>query len=160
MINLTSFGATEYMDGALTLPVLKELFLRGTPSRTRNGPPRGRGMMVKTNVVVDEDLQRRQECQDLEALDLTGCVSAVFVNAFTEFVTAYLLPSSATALDESEGDHLVNNRAHSPFSEKPLVFPGLQRLGMRGVKSVAPQILTPFILSFPSLTHLDLSGTR
>jgi hypothetical protein len=41
-----------------------------------------------------------------------------------------------------------------------LVFPGLRRLGMRGVKSVASRTLTGFVLAFPSLTHLDLSGTR
>ena len=40
------------------------------------------------------------------------------------------------------------------------MLPGLQRLGLRGVKSIQPQILMPFVLSFPSLTHLDLSGTR
>jgi hypothetical protein len=41
-----------------------------------------------------------------------------------------------------------------------LAFPGLQRLGLRGVKSIPAEILNPFVLAFPSLTHLDLSGTR
>jgi len=40
--NLTTFGATEYMDGALTLAVLKELLLRGAPARGRGQPLRGR----------------------------------------------------------------------------------------------------------------------
>lgn len=46
------------------------------------------------------------------------------------------------------------------FYEQPLAFPGLKRLGLRGVKSIASRTLVPFVLAFPSLTHLDLSGTR
>src|SRR5215475_10613828 len=101
MTNLTAFGATEYMDGALTLPVLEELFLRGTPSRGRGRSERGRGLTIaETNDAEDEDLERRRECKDLEAVDLTGCVSAVFVNALNEFVTTHLLPSESD--DENE----------------------------------------------------------
>ena len=37
-----TFGATEYMDGALTISVLKELFLRGAPSQGRGRTIRGR----------------------------------------------------------------------------------------------------------------------
>lgn len=164
MPNLTAFGATEYMDGALTLPVLKELFLRGA-SCGRGRPSRGRGLtLTEANDNEEEDHERRRECRDLEAVDLTGCVSAVFVNALTEFVNAHLLPS----LDqESTGSEDVDRREVTwlnHFSRaglaEPLIFPGLQRLGLRGVKSISPQILNPFVLSFPSLTHLDLSGTR
>ncbi|TFK72925.1 hypothetical protein BDN72DRAFT_791727 [Pluteus cervinus] len=157
MPNLTTFGATEYMDGALTLSVLKELFLRGAPSRIRGRPSRGRGVTF-AEVDEEDDRERRRECLDLEAVDLTGCVSAVFVNALTEFVNTYLL---ASVESESGGEEENSRSRHVRHTfDEPLSFPGLQRLGMRGVKSILPRILTPFILAFPSLTHLDLSGTR
>lgn len=157
MPNLLSFGATEYMDGALTLPVLVELFLRGAPSGGRGRPTRGRALM-EFHDIEDEDRERRQKCKDLEAVDLTGCVSAVFVNAFTEFVNTHLLPPSDS---DSSGDEDEERRpsARNALYE-PLLFPGLQRLGMRGVKSILPRYLGPFLLAFPNLTHLDLSGTR
>jgi hypothetical protein len=160
MTNLTAFGATEYMDGALTLPVLDELFLRGTPSQGRGRPIRSRGLISDSDDNEEEERERRGECKDLEAVDLTGCVSAVFVNALTEFVTAHLLTAESES-SSSSGDERKERktRTRSPQGE-PLVFPGLQRLGMRGVKSIDPPILSPFVLAFPSLTHLDLSGTR
>lgn len=163
MPNLITFGGTEYMDGALTLPVLNELLLRGAPSRGRSRPSRGRSLVITDNNDAEEDdRERRRECRDLEAIDLTGCVSAVFVNALTEFVHTHLLPPS----DSESSDDTIENQAaprarHVRFAhEDPLTFPGLQRLGLRGVKSILPRILSPFVLSFPSLTHLDLSGTR
>ncbi|KAJ3983955.1 hypothetical protein F5890DRAFT_1441868 [Lentinula detonsa] len=155
MPNLTVFGATEYMDGALTLPVLNELLLRGAPSRGRGRPSRGRAL-VAVNDIEEEDRERRRQCVELEALDFTGCVSAVFVNALTEFVTSNLLPP-AESLPEREA--LLRRFADSSLDEG-FYLPGLQRLGLRGVKSVLPHILIPFVLAFPSLTHLDLSGTR
>ncbi|KAL0064826.1 hypothetical protein AAF712_008223 [Marasmius tenuissimus] len=151
MPNLTAFGGTEYMDGALTLSVLKELFLRGSPSRGRGRPARGRAL-VDHDDSEDDDRDRRRQCRELEAIDFTGCVSAVFVNALTDFVTAHLLPLPEEGRDARD--------ARRQALEEPLIFPGLQRLGLRGVKSVVPEILTSFVLSFPSLTHLDLSGTR
>jgi len=160
MPNLTAFGATEYMDGALNLNVLKELFLRGTPSCDRGRPSRGRVLAsTDSNDVDEEDRERRCQCRELEAVDLTGCVSAVFVNALAEFVTTYLLPSTNSSPSSEDGD-FRDFRRTTPSQEEPLVIPGLQRLGLRGVKSMAPRILTPFVLAFPSLTHLDLSGTR
>ncbi|KAG6917010.1 hypothetical protein DXG01_004275 [Tephrocybe rancida] len=165
MPNLAVFGATEYMDGALTLPVLKELFLRGAPSRGRGRPARGRGLMFDNhdNDHEEEDRERRRECRDLEAVDLTGCVSAVFVNALMEFVNTHLLPQAdaeASDVEVDSNDHVSRRSRGVRFLEEPLIIPGLQRLGLRGVKSVVPCILAPFVLAFPSLTHLDLSGTR
>ena len=88
--NLITFGATEYMDGALTLPVLRELLLRGTPSRGRGQPTRGRGLILEDiNGSEAEDMARRRECKELEAVDLTGCVSPVFVNSLTVFVNTH-----------------------------------------------------------------------
>ncbi|KAJ7127050.1 hypothetical protein C8R44DRAFT_780301 [Mycena epipterygia] len=149
MPNLLVFGATEFMDGSLNLRILNELFLRGTPSRGRGRPTRGRALLLDHDS-EEEDRDRRRDCRELQAVDLTGCISSVFVNALDEFAAAHLLPL--------EGDESVSSPRMS--LDQPLVFPGLQRLGMRGVKSVASRTLTSFVLSFPALTHLDLSGTR
>ncbi|KAG8765789.1 hypothetical protein FRC16_007851 [Serendipita sp. 398] len=46
------------------------------------------------------------------------------------------------------------------FEDEEIYFPRLNRLCLRSVSSVSSTILTPFVLAFPSLTHLDLSGTR
>lgn len=161
--NLLAFGATEYMDGALALPVLKELLLRGPPSRGRGRPSRGRDVVViDLSAPEEEDRERRRECKELEALDLTGCVSAVFVKALTEFVNTHLLSQheSDTSEEEDETGRSRRRKSRSPVEEEPLLFSGLQRLGLRGVKSIQPQILHSLVLAFPSLTHLDLSCTR
>jgi hypothetical protein len=163
MPNLTSFGATEYMDGALTLPVLKELFLRGAPSCGRGRPSRGRELIVPDyNDTEEQDRERRRDSKDLEAVDFTGCVSGVFVNALNEFVNTHIIPSvdGDSSSSEDEGRRGGRRARFARILEEPLMLPGLQRLGLRGVKSIQPQILMPFVLSFPSLTHLDLSGTR
>jgi len=63
---------------------------------------------------------------------------------------------------EDEDSH-VNRRTRSGrvrFFEEPVTFPGLQRLSVRGAKSIPPQILSTFVTALPSLTHLDLSSTR
>ncbi|KII89910.1 hypothetical protein PLICRDRAFT_159162 [Plicaturopsis crispa FD-325 SS-3] len=159
MPNILVFGASEYVDGALTLPVLKELFLRGAPSRGRGRPERGRGLITfDVDDIEEEDRERRKECKELEAVDLTGCVSAVFVNALTEFVSTQL--SHDAENDASDNEDARRSRRNSFADDDSLTFSGLKRLGLRGVKSIRPQILSPFVLSFPSLTHLDLSGTR
>jgi len=162
MPNLITFGATEYMDGALTLPVLKELFLRGA-SRGRGRPSRGRELSNPDhNDMEEQDRERRRDCKDLEAVDLTGCVSMVFVKALCEFVNTHLLqpPDVDSSGSEDEGFRGGRRARFARIIEEPLVLPGLQRLGLRGVMSIQPHILIPFVLSFPSLTHLDLSGTR
>ncbi|GJJ08296.1 hypothetical protein Clacol_002507 [Clathrus columnatus] len=130
MPNLEAFGATEYMDGALTFPVLTELLLRGRTPRDR-----GRSRRPTSD---DDDAERRKEYKPLSAVDFCGCVSSVFVNALNEFTQTYLRDDTETG---------------------PLVLPEMQRLGMRGVRSVPSFVLTSFVMSFPSLTHLDLSGT-
>ncbi|KAJ6505949.1 hypothetical protein DFH09DRAFT_1335037 [Mycena vulgaris] len=149
MPNLLVFGATEFMDSSLNLRILNELFLRGTPSHGRGRPTRGRALLDPHDS-EEEDRNRRRDCRELQAVDLTGCISSVFVNALDEFAAAHILPLEGA--DEPASPRMR--------VDEPLVFPGLRRLGMRGVKSVASRTLTCFVLSFPSLTHLDLSGTR
>jgi len=137
MPNLTAFGATEYMDGALTLPVLMELFLRGFASRGSGRPSRGRGLITNDSDAEEDDRERRRDCKDLLAHG----------------------DDSSGSEDEERMD-MRRSRKVRIAREDPSTFPGLQRLCLRGVKSVQPHILTPFVLAFPSLTHLDLSATR
>lgn len=147
------------MDGALNLSVLNELFLRGGPSGERGRPTRGRALIDNGHDIEEEDRERRRECKELEAIDFTGCVSAVFVNAFTEFVNTHLVPSPESEYGSDEEGSSSRRKSRVNISE-PLVFPGLQRVGMRGVKSILARSLGPFLLALPNLTHLDLSGTR
>lgn len=150
------------MDGALTLPVLNELFLRGVPSRGRGRPSRGRGLLSSDTDLEEDERERRRYCKSLEAIDFTGCVSAVFVSALTEFVNTHLLThDSDSSGSEDEEQRRSRTSPGVRFArEEPLTFRALQRLCLRGVKSIQPHILTPFVLAFPSLTHLDLSATR
>ncbi|EPQ54250.1 hypothetical protein GLOTRDRAFT_62772 [Gloeophyllum trabeum ATCC 11539] len=155
MPNLTVFGATEYMDGALTLPVLKELFLRGSSSRGR----RFRGRTPETSDADEEEKERLRECKEIVAADFTGCVSAVFVHALTDFVNTYLTPPSDPTSDDEGTDRFGGRRSRFAAGNTH-VLEGLERLGFYGAKSLAHSVLHQFVLSCPSLTHLDLSCTR
>lgn len=131
------------MDGALTLPVLKELFLRGSGTGERQRPTRRGRTALADDMSFDDELDyeeaaRRRECRELDALDFTGCVSAVFVNALSELSRIYF----------------------SEDSPKPIWLYGLHRLSFRGAKSLPSSSLHALVLSSPRLTHLDLSGTR
>ena len=139
------------MDGALNLAVIKELFLRGSASLPGRGRPR-------FDALAEDDIEereRRRDCMELEAMDFTGCISAVFVNALTEFVNTFLnTPNEPELGDEDSRGRYVR------FVEEPSIFPSLQRLCLRGAKSIPSDILNRFVLALPSLTHLDLSATR
>lgn len=142
------------MDGALNLAVIKELFLRGSASL----PGRGRGARPRFDAMVEDDIEereRRSVCVELEAVDFTGCISAVFVNALAEFVNTFLI-----APNEAEADDEESRGRYARFVEEPLIFPSVQRLCLRGAKSIPSHILNHFVLALPSLTHLDLSATR
>lgn len=155
--NLTAFGATEYMDGALSFSVLKELFLRGSPSRGRGRSSRARSLALENGDDQEElDLERRRESKDLVAVDFTGCVSAIFFSALTEFVQTYINIDESNPNDEDHGRSSPTHRG----AREPMQFPGLQRLCLLGVKTIQPDVLHSFVLAFPSLTHLDLSSTR
>ena len=145
------------MDGALHLSVLKELFLRGSPCRGRGRSSRARSWLSDSSDDQDElDAERRKECKDLVAVDFTGCVSAIFFNAIRDFVSTYITVDDANSSDDEHGRSSTAHRG----AKESLHFPGLQRLGLLGVKTIGPEILHPFVLAFPSLTHLDLSNTR
>lgn len=151
------------MDGALTLQVLTELLLRGAAARGAGHPSRGRDVAV-FDADEKEDRERRRECKEFEAIDLTGCVSAVFVNALVSFVHTHFgeqLRAGEEERREGQGPREnLRRRVRVVDPSESLVFSGLRRLGLRGVRSVQGTILKPFVLAFPFLTHLDLSCTR
>lgn len=67
MPNLVTFGATEYMDGALTFAVLTELLFRGVPIRhqqRRSSTSRTRSLSpVEENADGPSDWGRRTDAQ-------------------------------------------------------------------------------------------------
>ncbi|CAG7849584.1 SubName: Full=Uncharacterized protein {ECO:0000313/EMBL:CCA69350.1} [Serendipita indica DSM 11827] len=161
MPNLVTFGATEYMDGALTFPVLAELLFRGRPLREQQRQPsRGRNPSPEEQEPGPYDWHRRQDAQSLVALDLCGCVSAVFVKALTEFTIMYLMTPDRPR-QTLQPEEMTRGRVRFEEEEDTaILFPRLKRLCLRSVSSVSAPILSRFVLAFPSLTHLDLSGTR
>lgn len=153
MPNLITFGATEYMDGALTFRVLAELLFRGRPLRDQQRQPsRARNPSPDETEFSPNDWHRRKDARALEALDLCGCVSPIFVKAITDFVIMYLV--------RPEPEEDISRGRGVRFEDEEIYFPRLTRICLRSVSSVPSHILTPFVLAFPSLTHLDLSGTR
>ncbi len=163
MPNLRVFGATEFMDSAISPGVLSELILRGLPY---SGPiARGRGASQREDEEEEmDDSERRADYKPLEALDFCGCVSSVFVASLQQFVEDEGLgldyaPVSQSAL--SPVSPVIEHVEESSMILVPgRVFPALKRLCLRGVTSVPPSILSAFVCSFPSLTHLDLASTR
>jgi hypothetical protein len=87
------------------------------------------------------------------ALDLCGCISSVFVRALTDLVAMYLI-------NDDDEEVVDRGRGRAGVAHPPVTFPNLRRLGLHSASSVPSTILTPFVLAFPSLTHLDLSRTR
>jgi len=153
--NLTTFGATEYMDGALSFDVLTELLMRGSVA---SGPHARPAPLLQTVETEEELWSRRAESSPLEAIDFCGCVSAVFVEGATQFVETFLTPK----VEEHESRRARGRRNESPRVEEGWFpsFPSVHRLGLRGAKSLAANVLEPFVLAFSNLTDLDLSGTR
>ncbi|KAG8998150.1 hypothetical protein FRB93_013832 [Tulasnella sp. JGI-2019a] len=149
MPHLAEFGATEYMDGALNKTVITELFLRGNALSYKHIPSvRGRGVSLIEQQVQNEtsdNFDRLRECNGLDAVDLCGCVSSVFVQGLVDFVKEYL----EEGVDE-------DGMGTAPQA----TIPSLKRLGMRGVTSVPSSVLATFVMACTSLTHLDLSGTK
>ena len=160
MPNLRVFGATEFMDSAISVGVLAELILRGLPCQISES--RGRSTAFQRELKEDEeidDAERRAECKPLEALDLCGCIGTAFVTSLQQFTEK-----------EGLGIHYMPTRSSrictSVVKRPPTIpvplreYPGLKRLGLCGVTSVPSSILSAFVCSFPSLTHLDLTSTR
>lgn len=159
---LVAFGSSETMDSALSLEVLEALLLQdgasSRPSRVRDvSTERGDGHHINNA---------------LQSLDLCGCISPRFFEAMREFVHKHLDSVSAhrsmyDVLEEEDANEESNASPSTDMhlsasqlsSRRRRLFPSMQRLGLKGV-SLPRDLLAPFVLSFPNLTHLDLSETR
>ncbi|KAI0028866.1 hypothetical protein K488DRAFT_73441 [Vararia minispora EC-137] len=132
--NMVTFGASEYMDGAPTLSVFRELLRRGNIVGTHDCPPCGHGLVVANDPDI-ADIARRGE---QEALGLTSCISGIImvqVNVSTGFIITHFLRRSS-----SDFDRVVNFGGNSSPPARLVYLP------------VAPRILTAFISACPSLT--------
>ena len=165
---LVAFGSSETMDSALSLEVLEALLLhdgaRSRPSRVRD-------------VSMERDAGPVHNA--LQSLDLCGCISPKFLHAMRLFVEKHLEPASQhramyDLIEEDENTdsesehrgrsrtallphHMVQHRTTTHARSR--TFPSMQRLGLKGV-SLPRDVLASFVLSFPNLTHLDLSETK
>ena len=176
---LVAFGAGETMDSALSNEVLEALLFRdGEYSK----PSRMRGVSVERQTTRSRKM--------LQSLDLCGCVSSRFEIAMRHFVDAHLRKFSGrvtdTVVEESddesdEEEERGRGRRPEPGREsksqirsvstrrrddgpsrhpaRATTFPSLQRLGLSGL-TLSNDLLNPFVLAFPRLTHLDLSRTK
>lgn len=195
---------TEYVDSALSAPVVEELLFRGyrrprvprrssvtnALARTRSlslGPAAAAMASMQPNqldpprptyVPYEEETEeemwkRRGLFSPLEALDLTGCVSRAFTEAMIEFHDSWLSDPGAT--DEERGRGRTRRRHDStdeesdnepvfltprPTNRRRPRLSALRRLSLRACTTLDSMLLHNFLLCFPALTHLDLSGTR
>ncbi|KAL4399966.1 SCF ubiquitin ligase complex [Malassezia pachydermatis] len=168
---LVAFGSSETMDSALSLEVLEALLFRdGEASR----PSRMRDVSMERGASPIHTA--------LQSLDLCGCTSPKFIEAMHQFVQKHLermtprysmydVPEEsddAMGMEEEtrgRSRRTVHTHARHPSRHRMLsntrkrMFPSLHRLGLAGV-SIPRSDLASFVLSFPNLTHLDLSQTR
>jgi hypothetical protein len=69
-------------------------------------------------------------------------------------------PASQTmTMSRSKSAHRSSSGAPSKHPARATLFPSVLRLGLCGVH-FSPDLLSPFVLAFNRLTHLDLSGTK
>jgi hypothetical protein len=127
-------------------------------------------------------LEGSTQVRAIRALDLCGCISGAFVAALAEAVGKYRLgpEGSIEAIGgiapieedyDTDDEAMTESGQSSIWSEhetgdggtgrrklKRIFFPHLRRLGL--ASALLPHsLLTAFVLSFPFLTHLDLTST-
>jgi hypothetical protein len=149
-----------------------------TTQQNQLDPPRPVYVPYETET-EDQMWARRAMFTSLEALDLTGCVSAAFTEATRDFYDTWLADDddedgpeedgrgrgrtrrrhTGTSDDDSEVESSVVKSLRKKSRRRPK-FPCLKRLSLRACTSLDPMILHDLLLCFPNLTHLDLSNTR
>ncbi|KAH8927852.1 hypothetical protein BT69DRAFT_1293772 [Atractiella rhizophila] len=127
------------------------------------------GMTMESHVERADFVQAVEgstEIRPLDALDLMGCVSERFVEGLRVFVERYNLMGNVHALLSKDGKNrtlvLVDQKVEDlkeEFKLNRILFPHLRRLGLFNCL-LSPDLLVPFVASFPELTHLDLCNTR
>ncbi|WRT64185.1 uncharacterized protein IL334_001114 [Kwoniella shivajii] len=137
--NLVSLCMTEYVDSALSYPVIEELFFRGyrkpryhSPSKSLSrvrslsvGPPASIASSDYDQLdpprptyapyedeTEDEKWRRRSMFTPIEALDLTGCVSNNYTEAMNQFFATWLMPDEETDEEERGRERARSSRRH------------------------------------------------
>ena len=190
---LKSLAMTEYVDSSLVKSVIEELFFRGytkpadAPRRTASMTAAG-DLLDEHFLFEQEEWNRRETFECIEAIDLTGCVSRVFSESLQAFVDDWLTdPRELAAMrghvvaepeveaaDERRGRSrdvrditVAHELAHETSAvddaesswTKPM-FTGLKRLSLRGCVTLSSDTIARLVSCCPNLTHLDLSFTR
>ncbi|WWD09448.1 hypothetical protein V865_007572 [Kwoniella europaea PYCC6329] len=128
--NLVSLCMTEYVDSALSYPVIEELFFRGYRKPRYHSPSKSLSRVRSLSVgpaqslagsdydqldpprptyapyedeTEEEKWRRRSMFTPLEALDLTGCVSNNYTEAMNRFFDTWLMPDEDSATDDDRG---------------------------------------------------------
>jgi hypothetical protein len=153
-------------------------------THTQLDPPRPEYVPYEDE--TDQDKWRRRAMfTPLEALDLTACVSAAFTQGMREFWDRWYAPDegvseedererergrsrartrgeppSSTETEEDEDSAWASRRRRSSSRRRTPMFPAMRRMSLRACWSLDTQVIDTFLLSFPNLTHLDLSNSK
>nr|CDI52858.1 conserved hypothetical protein [Melanopsichium pennsylvanicum 4] len=184
---LIAFGASETMDSALSNDVLEALLFRdGEYSK----PSRLRGVSVeRSSGRSNKMLQSLDfcECVSQRFQEAMNEFVATHLKKFSGRMTDTVEEEDESDQDESmnlddEEEQRGRGRSNSARRQnkslsrsvstrrtdgdgpsrhpaRPTAFPSLLRLGLSGV-TLDNELLNPFVLAFPRLTHLDLSRTK
>ncbi|KAJ9111716.1 hypothetical protein QFC19_001076 [Naganishia cerealis] len=187
---LKSLAMTEYVDSSLVKSVLEELFFRGytkpadAPRRLASMSENG-DMLDEHFLFEQEEWNRRETFDCIEAIDFTGCVSRVFSESLQVFVDDWLTEPAApqpttehsvedddrrgrsrdvrditVAHELAHGELAVSSVEGATSTWKKPMFTGLKRLSLRGCVTLSSDTIARLISCCPNLTHLDLSFTR
>uniref|UniRef100_V5EYR3 F-box domain-containing protein n=1 Tax=Kalmanozyma brasiliensis (strain GHG001) TaxID=1365824 RepID=V5EYR3_KALBG len=185
---LVAFGASETMDSALSNDVLEALLFRdgeySKPSRMR-GVSVERNSGRSNKMLQSLDLC---ECVSPRFHDAMKEFVETHLKKFSGRMTDTVAEETESSHDEDnsmdvdEEEERGRGRSTSTRSQtkslsrsvstrrrdgdgpsrhpaRPTAFPSLNRLGLSGV-TLDNDLLNPFVLAFPRLTHLDLSRTK
>ena len=184
---LVAFGASETMDSALSNDVLEALLFRdGEYSK----PSRLRGVSVERSAGRSNKMLQSLdlcECVSPRFEEAMKEFVATHLKKFSGRMTDTVEEETESDdndhdmdLDEEEergrGRSTAASRQNKSLSRsvstrrrdgdgpsrhpaRPTAFPSLNRLGLSGV-TLGNELLNPFVLAFPRLTHLDLSRTK
>jgi hypothetical protein len=181
---------TEYVDSSLVKSGIEELFFRGynkpADAPRRHASMNENGDMLDEHFLFEqEEWNRRETFECIEAIDFTGCVSRVFSESLQAFVDDWLTEPTETSVsgeqngcdDDRRGRSrdvrditVAHELAHGELPahhvdgstsawQKPM-FSGLKRLSLRGCVTLSSDTIARLISCCPNLTHLDLSFTR
>ncbi|PWN49068.1 hypothetical protein IE53DRAFT_388737 [Violaceomyces palustris] len=177
---LVAFGASESMDSALSSDVLEALLFRdGEYSR----PSRLRGVSTERNAGRTHKMLQSLdlcECVSSKFEEAMRQFVSTHLSKFSGRLTDTVPEETEESSDGEEEErgrgrratgrsrHEAQTRSVSTHRDSVLPskhparatrFPSLQRLGLSGV-TLPNELLNPFVMAFPKLTHLDLSRTK